>query len=374
MAVRTAYGEIAAAEASPGPEDGSYAPRSFSFFQNDLQNDPAKLSFFQNGDAEDGPQSQPQNRTEYLPQNINIYEEYSHVRNDDLRGNLSFVSQSIFGERRRSKRREEGEEEEEEEEEKAHTAIDVAPLQAGGDQKHAPPAAFAKCWACCGTGKATAAISTVMQRAKSDEEKIRKKKKKKCASSAGASRKSTASPQSVRTFFARIALRATSTKCSGAASFRATARCAKNGGPERRARIRKNYGSGDDVPQQGCDRQGVSVPFREQPGRRSKPEALFACPNKCGNYLVDVDSTFVLLDGQVTKKIERCPCGVAVCVQYQIVEGMTDVELMKHRCPNKRNEAEGALENKAAMALMKKLGKSVPTVTCSSSRTPDATA
>ena len=65
----------------------------------------------------------------------------------------------------------------------------------------------------------------------------------------------------------------------------------------------------------------------------------------------------------MTKKIERCPCGsLAVCVQcHQIVEGTTDVELMKHRCPeNKRNETEGALEDKVTMALMKKLGKKCP--------------
>ena len=49
----------------------------------------------------------------------------------------------------------------------------------------------------------------------------------------------------------------------------------------------------------------------------------------------------------MTKKIERCPCGVAGVQCHQIVEGNTDLELMKHRCPdNKRNKAEGALETR----------------------------
>ena len=50
-------------------------------------------------------------------------------------------------------------------------------------------------------------------------------------------------------------------------------------------------------------------------------ETLFLhAQNKCGNFLVDVDPTYIMYDGEVSKKTERCPCGAGVCVQcHQLV-------------------------------------------------------
>jgi hypothetical protein len=39
-------------------------------------------------------------------------------------------------------------------------------------------------------------------------------------------------------------------------------------------------------------------------------DSFFACPAGCGNYLIDVDPTYVLRDGETRVKTERCPCGV----------------------------------------------------------------
>ena len=55
--------------------------------------------------------------------------------------------------------------------------------------------------------------------------------------------------------------------------------------------------------------------FRFMRKQNEQEELFFACPNKCGNFLVDVDPTYIMLDGEVTKKIERCPtCSAGVCV------------------------------------------------------------
>ena len=83
---------------------------------------------------------------------------------------------------------------------------------------------------------------------------------------------------------------------------------------------------------------------------------FFACPNKCGNFLVDVDPTYIMYDGEISKKTERCPCGAGVCVQcHQLV---ADEQFHSHRCPEAK---DSSLESDiATIQMMKKLGKKCP--------------
>ena len=92
---------------------------------------------------------------------------------------------------------------------------------------------------------------------------------------------------------------------------------------------------------------------------------FFECPAKCGNYLVDVDPTFVLRKEinahncsleRAAVKTERCPCGRGVCVQcHQLVP---EPEFYKHRCPE--TKAESKYDEAASLQLMKTLGKPCP--------------
>ena len=83
---------------------------------------------------------------------------------------------------------------------------------------------------------------------------------------------------------------------------------------------------------------------------------FFECPAKCGNYLVDVDPTFVLRNERAAVKTERCPCGRGVCVQcHQLVP---EPEFYKHRCPE--TKAEHKYDEAASLQLMKTLGKPCP--------------
>ena len=86
-------------------------------------------------------------------------------------------------------------------------------------------------------------------------------------------------------------------------------------------------------------------------------ELFFECPAKCGNYLVDVDPTYVLRKDKVVVRVERCPCGQGVCVQcHQPVE---DKDLETHTCPD-GSQAKSQQDDIATIALMKKLGKKCP--------------
>jgi hypothetical protein len=85
--------------------------------------------------------------------------------------------------------------------------------------------------------------------------------------------------------------------------------------------------------------------------------SFFACPGKCGNYLVDADPTYVLRSsGEVATKIEKCPCGQGVCLQCH--EAVPDKKIESHTCPSdKRSRAH---DDVATLELMKKLGKKCP--------------
>ena len=91
--------------------------------------------------------------------------------------------------------------------------------------------------------------------------------------------------------------------------------------------------------------------------RQNKDEKLFfACPAKCGNYLIDVDPTYVLREHAPAVKTERCPCGKGVCVQcHQLVP---EHEFYTHRCPEA--SADHTMDDAASLALMKKIGKQCP--------------
>ena len=71
----------------------------------------------------------------------------------------------------------------------------------------------------------------------------------------------------------------------------------QSGGPERGPPATKNHGPGDDV----LESKGVidkEFQFRFMNKQDGEQMLFFACPNKCGNYLVDADPTFVVLTGR----------------------------------------------------------------------------
>ena len=94
--------------------------------------------------------------------------------------------------------------------------------------------------------------------------------------------------------------------------------------------------------------------FMRKQNERST-DSFFACPAACGNYLVDVDPTYVLRDGETCVRTERCPCGTGVCVQcHQLIE---EANFLTHVCPTAK---ESRLEDEKSMKLMQKLGKKCP--------------
>ena len=53
--------------------------------------------------------------------------------------------------------------------------------------------------------------------------------------------------------------------------------------------------------------------------------------SQCGNYLVDVDPTYVLRKDKVVARVERCPCGQGVCVQCH--QAVKNEDFETHCCP-----------------------------------------
>ena len=106
------------------------------------------------------------------------------------------------------------------------------------------------------------------------------------------------------------------------------------------------------------ERKGVidkEFQFRFMKKQDETEELFFACPAKCGKFLVDVDPTLIMRKGEVSTKIERCPCGEGVCVQcHQLVE---DSQFEKHKCPEL---TKGTATDAETLKMMKKLGKKCP--------------
>ena len=100
-------------------------------------------------------------------------------------------------------------------------------------------------------------------------------------------------------------------------------------------------------------RQGIQFMFMRK--QEELQELFFACPAKCGNYLVDIDPTYVLRKNKVVARVERCPCGQGVCVQCHAL--VKDKDFEKHTCPDQNKAQQDDL---ATIALMKKLGKKCP--------------
>ena len=57
--------------------------------------------------------------------------------------------------------------------------------------------------------------------------------------------------------------------------------------------------------------------FRFMRKQDEEQQLFFKCPAKCGNFLVDIDPTYVMDGARVKAQVERCPCGAAVCVQVK---------------------------------------------------------
>ena len=101
--------------------------------------------------------------------------------------------------------------------------------------------------------------------------------------------------------------------------------------------------------------------FRFMRKQEEFEELFFECPAKCGNYLVDVDPTYVLRKDKVAVRVERCPCGQGVCVQCH--QPVKDVDFETHVCPEvgkKTKQLQQIQNDHATLALMKKLGKKCP--------------
>lgn len=96
--------------------------------------------------------------------------------------------------------------------------------------------------------------------------------------------------------------------------------------------------------------------FRFMRLQNAKEELFFRCPAACGNLLVDVDPRFVVNKGDVAVKVERCPCGVGVCVQCH--QQVADDNMDSHTCPAMAKSRR--VNDKAARELMGKLGKKCP--------------
>lgn len=89
---------------------------------------------------------------------------------------------------------------------------------------------------------------------------------------------------------------------------------------------------------------------------------FFKCPAKnCDLFLIDIDPMFVLKSGKVTTRIERCPCGVGVCVEcHQLVpEHMFETHVCKKLERFNKDKADKAAE-KATEQYLKKVGKNCP--------------
>ena len=101
--------------------------------------------------------------------------------------------------------------------------------------------------------------------------------------------------------------------------------------------------------------------FRFMRKQEEFEELFFECPAKCGNYLVDVDPTYVLRKDKVVVRVERCPCGQGVCVQCH--QPVKDGDFETHVCPEvgkKTKQLQQIQDDQATLALMKKLGKKCP--------------
>ena len=101
--------------------------------------------------------------------------------------------------------------------------------------------------------------------------------------------------------------------------------------------------------------------FRFMRKQEEFEELFFECPAKCGNYLVDVDPTYLLRKDKVVVRVERCPCGQGVCVQCH--QPVKDGDFETHVCPEvgkKTKQLQQIQDDQATLALMKKLGKKCP--------------
>ena len=93
------------------------------------------------------------------------------------------------------------------------------------------------------------------------------------------------------------------------------------------------------------------------PEHRAAARLFFKCPAKCGNFIVDVDPTFVDLQaGGLQPRVERCPCGAGVCPQCHALVPIEETH--SHRCPDAARSR--AHDDAATQNIIKRLGKKCP--------------
>jgi hypothetical protein len=119
------------------------------------------------------------------------------------------------------------------------------------------------------------------------------------------------------------------------------------------------YGRIDGKAMTFLQRHGViekQFQFSFMKKQNEKEELFFECPAKCGNYLVDIDPTYVMRNHAPAVKTERCPCGKGVCVQcHQLVP---EDQFFTHRCPEAK--IDHSMDDAATLSMMKRLGKKCP--------------
>lgn len=89
---------------------------------------------------------------------------------------------------------------------------------------------------------------------------------------------------------------------------------------------------------------------------REEEELFFQCPAPgCSELLVQTKPQLTLHGSKVVVRIDRCPCGAAVCVGcHQVV---ADGETTQHECPVASADTSG---DAASLLLMQSIGKKCP--------------
>jgi len=126
----------------------------------------------------------------------------------------------------------------------------------------------------------------------------------------------------------------------------------------------------------GCNAIQYVVRFRaelvactqQENATRSAPgnEKFFACPAKCGKYLMDQDPQYEMIPRGKTQEegfkkvlqLGKCSCGAAVCVRCHELGIENANGEIEHTCPA---ALDREIETDAAtLKLLKKLGKKCP--------------
>eukprot|EP01043_Picozoa_sp_COSAG02_P029210 COSAG02_NODE_1808_length_10843_cov_4.345867_2_plen_2020_part_00 len=96
--------------------------------------------------------------------------------------------------------------------------------------------------------------------------------------------------------------------------------------------------------------------FQKQNGGGADEEKYFACPAKCGRFLIEeaVEFRTDKAHGIPVMRLGACPCGACICLQCKLEE---HTSATTHQCPSVKGGAE---IDAASLALVTKAGKKCP--------------